>query len=99
MREVRMKIRKCFGPWPDKTPLNARVTGTLERDTYKIEKVIFESRPGFPVTSNLYVPKGRSFPLPAVVGTCGHSDNGKAGHIIPVFCTGVGKNRLCSIDI
>ena len=78
MQEVRAKIRQCFGPLPEKTPLNARVTGVVERDAYTIEKVIFESRPGFLVTANLYLPKGRKFPLPGVVGSCGHSRNGKA---------------------
>jgi dienelactone hydrolase len=75
---VREKIRTCFGPAPEKTPLNPRITGTVDRDAYRIEKVIFESRPGFLVTANLYVPKGRKFPLPGVIGTCGHSDTGKA---------------------
>lgn len=91
VREVRAKIQQCFGPWPDKTPLNARVTGILDRDTYHIEKVIFESRPGFPVTANLYVPKGRKIPLPAVVGTCGHSDNGKAFPSYQSFAQGLVK--------
>src|SRR5262245_36018394 len=50
VRAVREKIRPCFGPFPEKTPLNARVTGTAERDAYRIEKVIFESRPRFLVT-------------------------------------------------
>ena len=75
---VRRRIAACFGPLPEKTPLNARVTGTVERDAYRIEKVIFESRPGFLVTANLYVPKGRKLPVPGVVGSCGHSVNGKA---------------------
>jgi len=78
VRDVRQKIQQCFGPWPEKTPLNPRVTGVVERDTYKLEKVIFESRPNFPVTGNLYLPKGGKFPAPGVVGTCGHSANGKA---------------------
>ena len=91
VREVRAKIQKCFGPWPDKTPLNARVIGILERETYNVEKVIFESRPGFPVTANLYVPKGRKIPLPAVVGTCGHSDNGKASPPYQSFAQGLAK--------
>lgn len=80
VREVREKVQKCFGPWPEKTPLNSRVTKRLERDLYTIENLIFESRPGFPVTANLYIPKGRKFPLPAVVGACGHNDSGKAGN-------------------
>jgi len=89
--EVRDKIQKCFGRWPDKTPLNAKVTGILERNTYNIEKVILESRPGFKVTANLYVPKGRKLPLPAVIGTCGHSDNGKASDPYQSFAQGLAR--------
>lgn len=89
--KVRAKIQQCFGPWPEKTLLNAQVTGILERDTYNIEKVIFESRPGFPVTSNLYIPKGRKSPLPGVVGVCGHSDNGKAYPSYQPFAQGLAK--------
>src|SRR3954469_7217082 len=47
VRSVRERVMKCFGPFPEKTPLNAKVTGVVERDVYKIEKVIFESRPDF----------------------------------------------------
>jgi len=85
VRSVREKIHSCFGPWPEKTPLNPRVTGVVERDAYHIEKIIFESRPGFLVTGNLYVPKGRKFPLPGVVGVCGHSTNGKAAEAYQSF--------------
>src|SRR6185295_18915733 len=74
-----------------KTPLNPRVTGTVERDAYKIENVIFESRPGFLVTANLYVPSGRKFPLPGVVGVCGHSDNGKANSAYQSFAQGLAR--------
>ena len=76
--DVRRRIRECFGPNPQRTPLNARVTGELRRDGYTIEKILFESRPGMLVSANLYLPQGREFPLPGVVGTCGHSSNGKA---------------------
>jgi dienelactone hydrolase len=91
VEKVREKIRLCFGPEPKRTPLNARVTGVVERDEYRIENVIFESRPGFPVTANLYIPKGRKFPLPAVVGTCGHSTNGKAEGAYQSFAQGLAK--------
>jgi dienelactone hydrolase len=88
---VREKIKTCFGPLPEKTPLNARVTGVVDRDAYRIEKVIFESRPGFLVTANLYIPKGRKFPLPGVVGTCGHSDDGKAHETYQSFAQGLAR--------
>ena len=86
---VRKKIQSCFGVFPAKTPLNARVTGTVERDGYTIEKVIFESRPNFLVSANLYIPKGKKHPLPGVVASCGHSSNGKAADAYQAFCQGL----------
>ena len=91
VREVQAKIRQAFGPMPERTPLKPRITGVVERDAYKIEKLIFESRPGFLVTANLYLPKGRSGRLPGVVGTCGHSANGKAAGAYQSFCQGLAK--------
>jgi len=91
VKTVREKILASFGPMPEKTPLNARITGVVDRDAYKIEKVIFESRPEFLVTANLYIPKGRKFPLPGVVGTCGHSGNGKAIDTYQSFVQGLAR--------
>jgi len=89
--EVRRKIRTAFGPFPERTPLKARTTGIVERDAYKIEKVIFESRPGFLVAANLYVLKGRRLPAPGVVGSCGHADNGKAAEAYQSFSQGLAR--------
>jgi dienelactone hydrolase len=91
VQTVRGKIRQSFGPYPEKTPLNPRVTKVVERDAYKIENVLFESRPGFLVSANLYVPKGRRFPLPGVVASCGHSANGKAIDTYQSFCQGLAR--------
>ncbi len=57
--------------------LHPRITGTLHRKGYRIEKVIFESQPGFSVTGNLYLPD-TSGPHPAILHPCGHSESGKA---------------------
>src|SRR4051812_17237623 len=89
--ELRKKIAACFGPFPQKTPLNPEVAGTVERDAYTIEKVTFESRPGFLVTANLYLPKGTKGPRPAVVGSCGHSATGKAEPAYQSFCQGLAR--------
>jgi hypothetical protein len=86
---VREKIARCFGPFPEKTPPNAKITGKVERDAYTIEKVIFESRPQFYVTANLYLPKGVNGPRPGVVAVCGHSTNGKAEPAYQSFCQGL----------
>lgn len=87
---VRERIRLCFGPEPERTPLNPRVTGVLQRDEYTVEKIVFDSRPGFPVTANLYLPRSAK-PVPGVVGTCGHSVNGKASEAYQSFAQGLAR--------
>ncbi|MEQ2006731.1 MAG: acetylxylan esterase [Limisphaerales bacterium] len=59
-------------PMPTKTPLNAVIHGKIEKDEYTVEKVYFESAPGFFVTGNLYRPKGRTGKVPAVLFAHGH---------------------------
>jgi dienelactone hydrolase len=91
VRTVRGKIRESFGPMPEKTALNPRVMKVVDRDAYKIENLLFESRPGFLVSANLYIPKGRPFPLPGVVASCGHSVNGKAIDTYQSFSQGLAR--------
>jgi dienelactone hydrolase len=91
VKDVRQRIELSFGPWPKKTDLRPRITGRLERDGYNVEKVIFESRPGFPVTANLYLPTGIDRPVPGVVGTCGHSTNGKQAEFYQAFAQGLAR--------
>src|SRR5439155_7140423 len=67
-------------PLPEKTPLKATVTGTLERDGVMIEKLHYQSRPGLYVTGNLYRPKKIENKLPAVLYVCGHSGRGRDGN-------------------
>ncbi len=87
-----------MNPWPERTPLNPQITGVVDRDTYRIEKVIFESRPQFYVTANLYVPKGLKGRAPGVVGSCGHSANGKAHPAYQSFAQGlVRQGYVCLI--
>jgi cephalosporin-C deacetylase-like acetyl esterase len=77
-KKIRGKLSDFFGEFPERTPLKAKTVGKVERKLYTIEKVIFESQPNYYVTANLYIPKGRKFPLPGVVFPCGHSDDAKA---------------------
>jgi cephalosporin-C deacetylase-like acetyl esterase len=60
-------------PLPKRTPLNARITGTLERPGYRIEKLVFQSLPGLYVTGNFYVPANASRPLPTILYVSGHT--------------------------
>lgn len=67
-------------PLPEKTPLNATVTGTVERPTFRVEKLHFQSMPGLYVTGNLYLPNKIERRLPAILYLCGHSGRGRNGN-------------------
>ena len=75
---VRAQILQAIGGLPERTPLNPHTVGTLDRDGYRIEKVIFESQPKFYVTANLYLPKTGHAPYPAVLYPLGHELGGKS---------------------
>ncbi|HUU28784.1 MAG TPA: acetylxylan esterase [archaeon] len=74
--EVREKLKTAFGPLPERTPLNARITGFFEYQGIRVEKVIYESRPGFWVTGCLFKPAGLKGRAPAVLYVCGHTIDG-----------------------
>ncbi len=69
---------KMFGQLStfEKTPLNAKITGILERENFKVEKVLFESQPGLFVTAGLFIPKNLQKPAPAVIYCSGHTEFG-----------------------
>lgn len=83
--KLRKAVAKSFGPWPEWTPLDMRITGVVAGDGFRIEKVIFNSRPNFWVTANLYIPDGLSAAAPAVLGCCGHSKEGKSADVYQAF--------------
>ena len=74
---VRAKILDALGGLPEYSgPLHARITGKLDADGYVIEKLIYESLPGYYVTANLYRPS-QSGRYPAVLLQAGHTQEGK----------------------
>ncbi len=103
----RASFLAALGGLPERTPLKARVTGQRDCGTYRMEKILFESQPGFIVSGLLYLPPGEG-PHPAVLMPCGHTDIAKAGKVyqtasislvragIAVFCfdpIGQGERR------
>lgn len=60
-------------PLPARTPLKPQITGRLERDAYRIEKLVFQSMPGLYVTGNFYIPRASAKALPTILYLCGHS--------------------------
>jgi dienelactone hydrolase len=79
-RWVRETLWKLIGGMPERTPLNARTMGSFERQGYRVEKVVYESRPNGHVSANLYIPTGVPPPFPGVLFQMGHADPAKAYH-------------------
>jgi len=79
VRELRAQILCSAGLWPmpKKTPLKPRVTGRIEGPDYTIENVALETLPGFYLCGNLYRPKGKKGPFPAIANPHGHWANGR----------------------
>jgi len=75
-RMVRETLSNIIGAFPDKTPLNARVTGRISRPDFTLEKIVYESMPGYHVTSVLLIPKGLEGRAPVVIYCSGHSAGG-----------------------
>jgi cephalosporin-C deacetylase-like acetyl esterase len=82
---VRERILVSLGSLPERTPLNVRAIGTLERPDYRIEKFIFESQPRFYVPAHLYVPKRGTPPYPAILFPLGHEIDTKARPLWQLF--------------
>ena len=75
---LRETLLDIVGPFPEKTSLNAKIIRTIEKDGYKIEHIIYESQPGFYVTSSMFLPAGlkKGSKAPAVIYCSGHSAEG-----------------------
>jgi cephalosporin-C deacetylase-like acetyl esterase len=87
---IRQTFLDLIGGLPEEsTPLYPQTVGHVDRETYVIEKVIFSSRPGFLVTANLYLPRGRDWPVPGILIPCGHSPNGKVYESYQCLCVGL----------
>ncbi len=71
--EVRQTMWKIIGPFPEKTPLNAKITSIVKKRDYRVENLIYESLPGFYVTASLFVPENVRIPAPAILFCSGHS--------------------------
>lgn len=82
---IRNTLTDMVGPFPERTPLHARITRVIKKDDYQVQHIIYESQPGFYVTSSLYLPNGAE-KAPAIIYCSGHSDSGyRAGayqHVI-----------------
>lgn len=71
----REELREMLGlsPMPERTPLQATITGREEHPEFSVEKLHFQSSPGLYVTANLYLPKSRDGKSPTILYLPGHA--------------------------
>ncbi|MSU19916.1 MAG: hypothetical protein EXS30_00800 [Pedosphaera sp.] len=86
----------ALGGFPARTPLHARTTGQMNFADYRLEKIIFESQPGFHVTATLYLPLTPG-PHPGVVHPTGHSENAKARDLYQRASIVLAKNGVACL--
>ncbi|MBX3397720.1 MAG: prolyl oligopeptidase family serine peptidase [Gemmataceae bacterium] len=79
--KYREQFLEMMGLWPlpPRTDLKPVVTGRVEGDDYRVEKLHFQSSPGLYVTANLYLPKGEVKKAPTVLYVCGHANHVEKG--------------------
>ena len=75
---VRSRLRDIYRLPREKTPLNLQRGEIISGPDFDIEKIIFFSRPDFPVTALLYHPHSREKQAPGILMLCGHSNEAKA---------------------
>jgi dienelactone hydrolase len=68
-----------IGGFPERTPLNPQIAGVIQRNGYRVEKILFESQPRHYVTALLFVPElpEHAPPHAAVLVPCGHAQDAK----------------------
>lgn len=80
-RAAKLRVQILFSaglyPMPRKTPLKPLYTGKIEGPDYTIENVAIQTLPGFYLCGNLYHPKGKKGPFPAIVKAHGHWEHGR----------------------
>ena len=92
--KVRSELGRMWGPFPARTPLNARQVGTIDAGDHRIERIVFESRPDFHVTANLYLPPRQGAKTPAIIFPCGHGSAGKASETYQLFSALTARNGI-----
>jgi len=75
-------LQRSLGSFPEPPKrVNLRVTGKLDGDGYRIENVIYETRPGLWVTANLYIPTTPTNSMPGILLCHSHHQPKEQGEL------------------
>ncbi|MCA9036716.1 MAG: acetylxylan esterase [Planctomycetaceae bacterium] len=89
--KLRESLEKAWGGFPaEHAPLEPRIIDTLQRDGYRIEKLVFQTFENVWMTANAYVPEGAG-KRPAVLCVHGHWRGAKQDPHVQARCIGLAK--------
>jgi len=91
---VKDKLKEIIGPFPKKEALNPEITGIIQKEGYRIEKVIYESVPGFYETGCLYIPDNLKGKAPAILNVFGHDQASFREEYYQVIITNLVKKGM-----
>ncbi len=91
---VKNKLNEIIGPFPKKEALNPEITGIVQKDGYRIEKIIFEPVPGYYETGCLYIPDHINGKAPAIVNGFGHDQAAFREEYYQVIITNLVKKGM-----
>lgn len=80
---IKKTLHDAVGEFPERSPLNARVVRTIEKDFYRVEHIVYESQPRFFVTSSLFIPKllKKREKAPVIIYCSGHAPEGYRSNV------------------
>src|SRR6266567_1690349 len=104
-KDIRQQVLVSCGLWPmpGKTPLKPHIFDKIQREGYSVEKVYFQTLPGFYLAGNLYRPLGRGKgPFPAILNPHGHWKEGRLGDTkdgsIPARCISFARQGMIAFS-
>jgi cephalosporin-C deacetylase-like acetyl esterase len=78
-QSLRESFLRLIGGLPEaKGPPPVKVVGRIDADDYTVDRLVYESFPGYFVTALLYRPRKVTGRVPGVLSPCGHSPVGKS---------------------
>ena len=98
-QELRARFLDLLGGLPEAaTPVPpVEITGRIEADGYTIDKLVYESFPGYFVSALLYKPRNAKAGCPAVLSPCGHSPVGKAADTYQILHANLARQGYVSL--
>lgn len=86
-------------PAPERLPLDMRVTGSRQRDGYRVDRVAYQTWPGFYATGWLYTPEDAVAPAPAVLNPHGHWENGARNPTVQARLIGLARRGYVALAV